>query len=109
MSEIMDRHPASPGDESIAEHVLRDWRQMSPEEWLARHFHESPFWPFSGKIYADPEFDAWICQVNEIIWPPQPLVNGARTIDHDRIEQLRKHYLTAHELAKVKRQMAEPF
>lgn len=70
---------------------------MSPEEYAARHAHQWGCFSLHQYRYADPALEAWVRRLGEIL------------ISKAEIEKYRHRFLTAEELASVKRDEAEEF
>lgn len=71
--------------------------RMSPEEYAARHAHLWGCFSLNRYRYADPVLENWVRRLADIL-------NSA-----EEIERCRRRFLTAEELAKVRREEAEEF
>lgn len=68
-----------------------------PEEYAARHAHEWGCFSYHRYRYRDPALGVWIRRLGEIF------------SSEGEVEQCRQRFLTAEELADVRRQEAEGF
>lgn len=64
--------------------------EMSPEEYVARYIHKTFGFGIPFSVHQDPELENWIVVVNEI------------TNQEGRVEELRRLYLTAEEIEKIR-------
>ena len=79
---------------------LFPYREQTPEEYAARHFHEWMTFSFDDYRYSDPELDAWIARLGQIFFK-RP---GAPSI-----EELRARFLTPEELEAIREKEKEEF
>jgi hypothetical protein len=69
--------------------------RLSPEEYVARHAHALGCFAFHGYRYRDPALGAWVRRVGELL------------STEGEVERCRQQFLSAEELATVRRQEAE--
>lgn len=69
--------------------------QMSPEEYAARHAHSWGCFSLHQHRYTDPVLGAWVRRLAEILF------------SEEEIERCWRCFLTAEELATVRRESAE--
>jgi hypothetical protein len=70
-------------------------RQMSPEEYAARHAHALGCFAFQFYRYRDPVLGAWVRRVGEVL------------ASEGEVERCRQRFLSSEEFAAVRRQEAE--
>jgi hypothetical protein len=70
------------------------WREMSPEEYAARHSHEIYCFSLDQVRIRDPELAAWARRLHEILFNPA------------EIKRLRRECLTVEEYRQVRREIA---
>lgn len=85
------------GDWIARQFLSADDLQMSPEEYAARHAHQWGCFSLHQYRYTDPALGAWISRLGEILFSKADL------------EHCRRRFLTAEELAAVKKEEAEEF
>ena len=88
----LDRPPADPGRTETAARFFAEG--LSPEEVAARNAHAVACFSLDEIRYADPELDAWIQRLGDILSGR----DGAPTV-----AQLRERYLTPDEIAAIAR------
>ncbi|HEY7313934.1 MAG TPA: hypothetical protein VH643_31580 [Gemmataceae bacterium] len=86
-----------PGDERARFFLSPEDLQMSPEEYAARHAHLWGCFSLHQYHYADPVLGAWVRRLGELLF------------SEEEIERCRHRFLTAEELAAVRRESAEDF
>ncbi|WP_053232311.1 hypothetical protein [Sandaracinus amylolyticus] len=91
MSEDSARPLAHAGREEQARELF-PYREQTPEEYAARHFHEWMCFSFDEFRYSDPELDAWIARLGQIFFE-RP---GAPSV-----EELRARFLTPEEIEAI--------
>lgn len=74
------------------------WRDMSPEEWVARHGHSIGCFSYHRYRYRNQELGVWMCRVGEL------LTGG---VTQAELEAHRRKYLTPIEYAKITKQIAD--
>ncbi len=85
------------GDDLVRQFFSPENLRQSPEEYAARHAHEWGCFAFHFYRFRDPELGAWVRRFGEIFSSEKEL------------DSFRSLFLTAEELAEVKRQEAEGF
>jgi hypothetical protein len=60
------RPPADPERERRARDAF-PYRDVSPAEYAAAHGHDMPGFTYDEAAYADPELDAWLLELGEIL------------------------------------------
>jgi hypothetical protein len=83
------------GDWIAQQFFSRDDLRMSPEEYAARHGHALGCFSFHFYRYRDQALGAWVRRVAEIL------------ASDGELERCRQRFLSAEELATVRRQEAE--
>jgi hypothetical protein len=88
---------ASPDTERYAmERVGPVWRDMAPEEWVARNIHQFPLWGWADYRFPTQAFDAWMREAERYVFD----LEGRR--------KLRERYLTEEEIAVAEDYEAGP-
>jgi hypothetical protein len=77
--------PASADQERSAMAVVGDWREIAPDEWVARYIHMFPLWGWADYRFPNPEFEAWLGEVEVYVF------------DFAGRDALRRKYLTEEE------------
>ena len=80
-------------DEDINAHF--PWREMSPEEYAARHAHCIGYYSYHQVRYRDPDIGRWAVRLGEIL------------TNLEEMERVRREYLTPEEYARVQQQIAD--
>ncbi len=97
MNDHLELPLANPGREQLARELF-PYREQTPEEYAARNAHKWMSFSFDDFRYADPELDAWIARLGQILFK-RP---GAPSL-----EALRAKYLTPSELEALERESEE--
>jgi hypothetical protein len=80
-------------DEDIE--ALFPWREMTPEEYAARHSHCIGCYSFHRMRYRNPEIGRWAVRLGELL------------TSTEEMERVRRELLTPEEYAEVQRQIAD--
>lgn len=99
MNEDSELPLANAGREKHARELF-PYREQTPEEYAARHFHEWMTFSFDDFRYSDPELNAWIARLGQIFFK-RP---GAPSI-----EELRARFLTPQEIEAILEREQEAF
>src|SRR5947208_15223320 len=83
------------GDWIVQQFFSPEDLRMSPEEYVARHAHALGCFSFHFYRYRDPTLGAWVRRVGELL------------SSEEEVERCRQRYLSAEELATVRRQADE--
>lgn len=73
------------------------WREIAPDEWVARYIHMFPLWGWADYRFSDDEFEAWLRQVE------------VHVFDFEGRDALRRQYLTDEERRAAVAYEADPF
>ena len=92
--EVSDRS-LEEGDWIARQFLSADDLRMSPEEYAARHAHQWGCFSLHQYQYADPLLGAWVRRLGEIL------------SSEEEVERCRRRFLTAEELAAVRREERE--
>ena len=84
-------------DEDVRHLFGEERLKLSPEEYAARYAHLWGCFSFDQFPFRDPALGAWVRRLGELLRDPAEL------------ERCRQRFLTAEELAEVRRQQAEGF
>jgi hypothetical protein len=101
MVEYEQLPPADPGYEKSAERLFSNYKSITPEQWAARYAHTVGCSGFGDFKYRNDELGRWIYRLHEIL---ERQVNFP-----DEIDEYRKQYLSAEELARIQREKNGPF
>lgn len=74
--------------DSSREQLARErfpYREQTPEEYAARHAHQWVSFSFDDYRYSDPELDAWVARLGDILF---------RRTGAPSLEALRNQFLT---------------
>lgn len=85
------------GDWIARQFLSADDLRMSPEEYAARHAHHWGCFSLHQYRYADPALGAWVHRLGEILFSVE------------EVEHCRRRFLTADELAEVRKEKAKGF
>jgi hypothetical protein len=95
-SEASDR-PLVEGDSIARQFLSADDLRMSPEEYAARRAHQWGCFSLHHYRYSDPVLGAWVRRLGEILF------------SEEEVDRCRHRFLSAEELARVRKEEAEGF